>query len=285
MFKFRTHNDASRALGLSIKLTRKQEGKSYVLDKTIPNPQIKWKICRWCKMKSKSSECRGGYCKTCTKKGLGQKHCGNPNNIKWVKCQICGSKVHSGICRKGYCKQCTSKGLGHKAGGRKLSKIFSGKGNPNYVHGNTKQSHADRKNQWYLWGRFVFYKHNYQCVLSGRKDDLQCHHIIPFAVSPSLRFSIKNGIVLNRFYHIELHRQLLDLQLLPTLASSIQDVQKLVEWFVRQPQIQSLLQLPYYVHDRHELIRVAGRNSNSQRQLSALHPGFDLSALAPLESQ
>lgn len=284
MLKFRTHKDASIALGLSIKLTRKEEGRLYVLDKSIPNPQIKWKICKECKSRVPSSKCRGGYCSTCTKAGLGHKNSGNPNNIKWTKCKICKSKVHSGDCRSGYCKQCTSAGLGYKAGGKKLSKTFSGKGNPNYVHGNTKQSQADRKNQWYSWGRFIFHKYNYQCVISGRKDDLQCHHIIPFSVLPSLRFSVENGVVLNRFYHIELHRQLLDLQLLPSLALSAQDAQELAEWFVLQPQVQSLLQLPYCVHGQHELIRVAGQNANHQRQLSALHPEFDLSALDHLAS-
>ena len=200
-------------------------------------------------------------------------------NIKFFNCKLCGEKDKSSLSRSGYCKKCTKLGLGHKEGGKKLSKLFKGKGNPNYVHGKTKKSISDRKNQWYSWGRFVFFDNKYKCILSGRKDDLQSHHIIPFCLFPQYRFLRENGIVLNRFYHIELHRQSLDLLLLPNLFESLQDVRQLTEWFVRQPLIQSLLELPYQKHDRHELIRVVGRHSNSHRQLRHLHPKFDLSSL------
>lgn len=202
---------------------------------------------------------------------------------KHVICKTCGKESKSSKCRMGYCRDCTKKGLGHKEGGKKLSKIYKGKGNPNYIHGNTKQSILDRKNQWHCWGRFVFAKDNYTCALSGRTDDLQTHHIIPFSLYPNFRFEIKNGIILNRFYHIELHRRQLDLLLLPTLASYKSDVQELTEWFVLQPQVQSLLQLPYQKHDRHELIRVVGCYSNYRKQIQILHPGFDLSFLDHLE--
>ncbi len=284
MLKFKYHKQASQVLGLSIKSTRKQEGILYTIDKTIEHPKIKWKNCKICQQKSMSSQCRRGYCKQCRLAGLGHKNSGDPESKTiWKVCVTCGTKSKSSECRKGYCKSCTSKGLGHKLGGQKLSKIFSGKSNPNYVHGKTKNSLLQRKNQWYKWGRFVFYKHNYQCVLSGRTDDLQSHHVVPFAICAKLRFMVENGVILNRFYHIELHRRSLDLVLLANLVLLELDAQELAEWFVHQPQVQSLLRLPYQIHDQHELIRVAGQNC--RKQLSHLHPEFDPSSLDRLASK
>lgn len=203
-----------------------------------------------------------------------------PKNAQKVKCKICKKDSLKSLARNGYCKKCTQKGLGFKERGKKLSKQYKGKNNPNYSHGKTKQSILDRKNQWENWGKYIFKECDYTCSLSGRKDDLQCHHIIPFSLYPEYRFEKWNGIVLNRFYHIELHRLQLDIQLLPSLSESKLDALQLREWFVHQPQVQSLLQLPYQLHDQHELIRVVGQKSNYHKQISLLHPEFDPFSLA-----
>lgn len=200
-----------------------------------------------------------------------------------IKCKTCDKQSLKSLARNGYCKECSKKGLGKKARGKILSKQYKGKNNPNYSHGKTKQSILDRKNQWEKWGKYVFKECNYKCILSGRKDDLQCHHIIPFSLYPEYRFEKWNGIVLNRFYHIELHRLQLDIQLLPILSESKLDALQLRQWFAHQPQVQSLLQLPYRKHDQHELIRVVGQKSNYHKQLSLLHPEFDPSSLILME--
>lgn len=204
----------------------------------------------------------------------------DPPGVKKIKCKICNNASRSSEARKGYCKKCSQKGLGYKERGKKLSKQYKGKNNPNYSHGKTKKSILDRKNQWENWGKYIFKECDYTCSLSGRKDDLQCHHIIPFSLYPEYRFEKWNGIVLNRFYHIELHRLQLDIQLLPSLSESKLDVLQLREWFVHQPQVQSLLQFPYQKHDQHELIRVVGQKSNYRKQLFLLHPEFDPSSLS-----
>ena len=104
MIKCRTHKIASQLLELSIKFTRKQEGKLYTIDKSIPNPQIRWKICKLCQTKSKSSKCRKGYCQQCSLEGLGFKNRDNSNHIRWKECRICKKESRSAECRMGYCK-------------------------------------------------------------------------------------------------------------------------------------------------------------------------------------
>ena len=288
MLKFRSHKQASEYLKYSIKMTRKQEGILYEIDKTIPNLQTVWKICKVCGKSTPSTKNRKGYCNDCSKKGLGNKNSATERGkrrTKWVTCKECKKVEKSSQCRHGWCKKCSKKGIGIKNTGKHLSIIFKGKGNPNYVHGQTKHSLLLRRNQWFLWGRFILHDSNYRCVLSGRTDDLQCHHIIPFSICEKLRFEKFNGVVLNRFYHIELHRLQLDLRLLANLSSSVRDVLELREWFARQHAIQSLLQLPYQIHDQHELVRIAGRNQNRQLQLPHLLPEFDPSSLNRLAFQ
>lgn len=155
----RTHNDAAKKLGLSIKRTRKLENIEYIIDKSIPNPQIQWRMCKICGQKSPSAKCRKGYCQNC--KHISQK-IANQKSKKfrtiWKNCVLCKKKVKSSECRSGYCRTCTQSGLGAKERGKKLSKLYTGKGNPNYVHGKTKQCLAERKNQWFKWGRFVLYR-------------------------------------------------------------------------------------------------------------------------------
>lgn len=208
------------------------------------------------------------------------------DQIKWKKCKICGEKTETSKCRTGYCEKCTKKGEGRKQAGEILSKKYIGKNNPNYVHGKKSENHRERSLIHFKWTKQILKERPNICQLSGRTDDLHVHHILGFSLFPELRYKKWNGIIINRFYHIEFHRRKLDLLLLPTLCSlSLQDVQELIPDYLRLPQLQSLLQLPYQIHDRHELIRVVGRYSNYPKQISLLHPQFDQSSLNHLESK
>lgn len=208
------------------------------------------------------------------------------NAIQWKICKICGNKTESAKCRMGYCKKCSKEGLGHIEAGKILSELYKGKGNPNYVHGKKMEHLRERSAKHGKWTRKILKEKPNICMLSGRTENLHIHHVLGFSLFPQLRYKIWNGIILNRFYHIELHRQKLDLLLLPILCSlSLQDVQELIPECLRLPQLQSLLQLPYQIHNQHELLRVVGGHSNYPKQLSRLRPQFDQSELALLESR
>lgn len=60
------------------------------------------------------------------------------------------------------------------------------------------------------WKNEVLEKFNYRCAITGRKTDLECHHIKPKAEneSPELVFDPNNGIVLCKDIHIEIHQMM-----------------------------------------------------------------------------
>jgi hypothetical protein len=125
---FRSHLQASKYLGRDVRTIRKYEGVLYVVDRSLPNPQIKQLPCKVCGSLCKTGENRRGYCPACSEAGEGRKaqarllaelHAGanNPNYVdggvkqtfrhrrvgkEWSgavrardgRCQCCGGRDH-----------------------------------------------------------------------------------------------------------------------------------------------------------------------------------------------
>lgn len=189
----------------------------------------------------------------------------NPRQ-KWIVCKTCNNFSEIAKCRNGYCKGCSKSGVSRKEQGKIVSKKYKGKNNPNYVHGEGGKSFRQNEISLYRnWRKLVLERDNYRCkvCLSNKTkyNTLHVHHLLPVGLFPDFKLDPCNGITLCRFHHIELHRQLLDIELLPTLYSVYkQDAQGLYKVLLQQPEFQKLNQLPFVEHDRHELIRVVPRN-------------------------
>ena len=70
---FRSHLQASKYLGRDVRTIRKYEGVLYVVDRSLPNPQIKQLPCKVCGSLCKTGENRRGYCPACSEAGEGRK--------------------------------------------------------------------------------------------------------------------------------------------------------------------------------------------------------------------
>lgn len=75
-----------------------------------------------------------------------------------------------------------------------------------YENNGIGETAKKRNNYTYRkWRESVLIRDNYKCTNCGAKENLQVHHIKPFALYPELRFQIDNGITLCRSCHKEIH--------------------------------------------------------------------------------
>lgn len=274
--KFYSYEDAAKFFGCSRWKARynKELKNKFYLDKTLKqHHSIKLINCTLCDLKVPAATCRLGYCKICSEKGLGRKEGRKKavtKTIKWKTCIGCFNQVKTSKCRKDFCKQCSSKGLGIKHGAIKNSKRQLGKNNSNYVNGQSKVRF--RQQALYRHWRKQVLKECSNCMVCGRTINRHTHHIIPCALFPQYKYEPWNGITLCGLHHKELHRQQLDLLLLPILYESLSDVLQLRKALLNQPQFQKL-----HRHDGGscsglELVRVVPKNYH--KQILHLHPEF-----------
>lgn len=187
----------------------------------------------------------------------------------YFPCKICSEPTLISKARNGYCKKCSKDGRSRKEQGKKISKLYTGEGNPNYTNGKSKRNFRNTKTSKYRqWRDYIVSTYKGKFIVS-----LDAHHIIPAALFPEFRFAQWNGVALKRWHHIELHRRRLDLLLLPKLYSQSKlDALNLRQYFLHLPEVQSVLQLPYKKYDQCELIRVVPNNYH--KLLLDLHPEF-----------
>lgn len=82
-------------------------------------------------------------------------------------------------------------------------KRFTGKNNPRWKGGITKESKQIRNSiQYKEWRKAVFEKFDYTCCVCGQRGGrLHAHHVENFSDNPELRFNINNGAVLCDCHH------------------------------------------------------------------------------------
>lgn len=64
-----------------------------------------------------------------------------------------------------------------------------------------------RSGEYKAWRRAVLTRDGHSCMACGSLDDIQAHHIQPWATAPDLRFDVANGIALCAPCHREVHRK------------------------------------------------------------------------------
>lgn len=87
---------------------------------------------------------------------------------------------------------------------------FKGPAHPMWAGGSSVKSFSSWvKNQssYKQWQADVLEKDGHKCVISGRTDNLQCHHILPKRedLHPELALCVDNGLTLNEEVHREIH--------------------------------------------------------------------------------
>jgi hypothetical protein len=165
-------------------------------------------------------------------------------HTKWVTCKHCGEQSPKSKARAGYCKDCTSQDFGKKNQGKQISKKYKGAGNPNYLDG-TSHSLEYQHNDWYKLKKQLCIT---ECSLTGIKDNIDYHHIIPrwFCKLVGIDIFDSNNIIgLNHQYHKVIHHLQLDILLLPNLYSLYKkDAHQLRLQFVNLLQLHKVHQYP-----------------------------------------
>jgi hypothetical protein len=193
-------------------------------------------------------------------------------NTKWVVCKVCGEQSPSAKARKGYCKNCTSQGFGRKKQGKQISERYKGAGNPNYLDG-TSHSLEYQHNDWYKLKKELCIT---ECSLTGIKDNIDYHHIIPrwFCKLANINVFDHNNIIgLNHEYHKVVHHLQLDVLLLPNLYSLYRkDALQLRSQFVNLLLLHKVYQYPVDQLQSLSLFQLA--RYPGKKKLLTLLPGF-----------
>jgi hypothetical protein len=189
-------------------------------------------------------------------------------NSKLVNCKICNQSSITSKCRAGYCKNCSRKGLGKKTRGIELRNKYLGEKNPNFKDGKAKQSIRSR-HEWKEIRKEILSERQC-CEVSGHSKYLHLHHILPVCLFPQYSLEKWNIIVLQANLHIEVHRQDLDIVLLPNLCSLYkEDVHLIREEFVRQLKFHKFHLLDEMPNEKLELLK---ENQNWYRKKLHLIP-------------
>lgn len=68
-----------------------------------------------------------------------------------------------------------------------------------------EERNSRRNSRSVTWRKYVFERDNYSCKLSGRKDNLNAHHLHSWHSHLELRFDISNGVTLTEDLHKLFH--------------------------------------------------------------------------------
>lgn len=120
-------------------------------------------------------------------------------------CEACGAsfccRPHS--TRRFCCHKCcfTKRPRRTMESRRALSERYKGEGNPAWKGGVTPASQRDRQSIEYTeWRKAVYWRDQYCCVDCGvrgcRRHPIVAHHVVPWAESIDLRFTVSNGVTL-----------------------------------------------------------------------------------------
>lgn len=128
----------------------------------------------------------------------------------------------NGIERKGTLFMCTNCGDIKR---RPLSKLIragnnfcddncriayqTGPNHPSWKVGSSAKTFSEwvkNQKEYKQWRQEVLARAGFKCEVSGRTENLDCHHICEKAINNSKAFDADNGIVLNEEIHIEIHK-------------------------------------------------------------------------------
>lgn len=94
--------------------------------------------------------------------------------------------------------------------------MMKGENHPNWQGGKTGERSLDMISREYkTWRKSVFERDNYTCQYCGdnKGGNLNAHHIMPYKDFPKLRKVISNGITLCEKCHIDVHKNIIKLDI------------------------------------------------------------------------
>ncbi len=71
---------------------------------------------------------------------------------------------------------------------------------------NTFSQWVKNQKEYKQWKEQVMARDGFKCAISGRTDNLDCHHIYLKSENPERAFDIDNGITVNEDVHREIHK-------------------------------------------------------------------------------
>lgn len=264
MLIFYSHSQASSHFNLSVRKVKELFNIDYIINKSSEyNPNTKFTVCKCCNNNYTSSKGRNGKCPSCKKKIKSK-------TKRICKFCLCNSTKFNKINGYNICKNCTSKNLGRKSQAEKISLLFKGENNPNYVNGESN-SKIWQTSKWRKL-RKIF--KNKKCLKCGAEKNIHLHHIIPQCfLEYEEKFNIYNIIPLCSNHHKELHHLQLDIVLLPILYQQYKkDVQELQQYFCSLPEFQSMNLIPDKNYNKLSLVKLVPRNYH--KKVQNLHPEF-----------
>jgi len=110
-----------------------------------------------------------------------------PSKVYRVKSTFCSSS----------CKMTYMKGINHPSWGQGERSI-------------TFSQWCKNQSFYKQWREEVLDRDDHRCIISGRTDNLEAHHILPKQESfhPEEAFNVDNGITLNKEVHQEIHKMI-----------------------------------------------------------------------------
>lgn len=265
MLTFYSHVQAGKHYQIDIRTAkRKYFNVEYLIDKsTEHNPNTKLLNCKVCNSEYASFQGRHGKCPACKKK-IAKK------TTRF--CKICDIQSSGTNKVNGYsvCRKCTDKGLGRKLQAEKVSKMYKGDNNPNYVHGNSTAKIWQNSR----WAKLRKDYPNKKCCKCGTHKNIHLHHVIPQCfLSHEEKFNIHNIIPLCSNHHKELHHLQLDIVLLPILYQQYKkDALQLQQFFFQQPQFQAMNEIGDEKYNKLSLVQLTPRNY--YKIVRSHHPEF-----------
>lgn len=139
------------------------------------------------------------------------------DDVTKALCNVCRTRSYRQYLTQEYhyrCEHCGVSFVSHEADAKFCClecchSFYSGINHYNWNHDRElmSQNSIDRNSVAYSrWRQQVFERDNYACVLCKRRGKyLNAHHIYAFALYPSLRFDVTNGITLCIGCHKDIH--------------------------------------------------------------------------------
>jgi 5-methylcytosine-specific restriction endonuclease McrA len=125
------------------------------------------------------------------------------------------------LTRNNRCKKCISENKHKISQGTKISIKYKGSGNPNYIDGKSVNRNLIRGKNKYK--QFVKDNKKNYCEITGFKNNLELHHIIPISLFPEYTYSKWNVITLCSNLHYEIHKQKLDIYFIKNIKHNIKE--------------------------------------------------------------
>lgn len=160
----------------------------------------------------------------------------------------------SDLTRVNRCKICVSKNMHRAAQGLKISKLYKGENNPNYIDGKSIERGLVRGTGKYK--KFIKEFKSSSCEITGFNNNLEVHHILPISIFPEYVYCNWNIITICSNMHYEIHKQKLDINFILNTKNTKDNIKENFINFVN-----SEIKITESIHiDRYDFIKILIKN-------------------------